>query len=54
MQGVDCTYASMDGYCPLAAFLGSHGICFGLAQHMSLRHTIIQTNSDLERVITVG
>lgn len=26
-EGVGRTYAGVDGYCPLAATLGSHGFC---------------------------
>ena len=30
-EGVGRTYAGVDGYCPLAAYLGSHGFCLDLA-----------------------
>jgi hypothetical protein len=29
-EGVGRTYAGVDGYCPLAAYLGSHGLCLDL------------------------
>ena len=30
-QGVGRTYAGVDGYCPLAAYLGAHGSCLELS-----------------------
>ncbi len=26
-EGVGRTYAGVDGYCPLASYIGSHGFC---------------------------
>ncbi len=38
-EGVGRTYAGVDGYCPLAAYLGSHGFCLELALRPGVQHS---------------
>lgn len=38
-QGVGRTYAGVDGYGPLAAYLGSHGLCLELALSPGIQHS---------------
>ena len=50
-EGVGRTYAGVDGYCPLAAYLGSHGFCLELALRPGVQHSARETELNLERVI---
>ncbi len=38
-EGVGRTYAGVDGYCPLAAYLGSHGFCLELSLRPGAQHS---------------
>ena len=38
-EGVGRTYAGVDGYCPLAAYLGRHGFCLELALRPGVQHS---------------
>ncbi len=38
-DGVGRTYTGVDGYCPLAAYLGSHGFCLELALRPGVQHS---------------
>ena len=42
-EGVGRTYAGVDGYCPLAAYLGSHGFCLELALRPGVQHSSLET-----------
>ena len=53
-QGVGRTYAGVDGYCPLAAYLGSHGFCLELALRPGVQHSASETDFNLERVIPMA
>ena len=53
-QGVGRTYAGVDGYCPLAAYLGSHGFCLELALRPGVQHSAKETDFNLERVIPMA
>ena len=44
-EGVGRTYAGVDGYCPLAAYLGSHGFCLDLVLRPGTQHSADQQNS---------
>ena len=44
----------MDGYCPLAAYLGSHGFCLELALRPGVQHSASETDFNLERVIPMA
>ncbi len=47
-EGVGRTYAGVDGYCPLAAYLGSHGFCLELALRPGVQHLAAATDFNLE------
>jgi Transposase DDE domain group 1 len=53
-EGVGRTYAGVDGYCPLAAYLGSHGYCLELALRPGVQHSAAETDFNLERVIPMA
>jgi hypothetical protein len=53
-EGVGRTYAGVDGYCPLAAYLGSHGLCLELALRPGVQHSACETQFNLERVIPMA
>ena len=53
-EGVGRTYAGVDGYCPLAAYLGSHGFCLELALRPGVQHSASETDFNLQRVIPMA
>ena len=53
-EGVGRTYAGVDGYCPLAAYLGSFGFCLELALRPGVQHSASETDFNLERVIPMA
>ena len=53
-EGVGRTYAGVDGYCPLAAYLGSHGFCLELALRPGVQHSASESDFNLERVIPMA
>ncbi len=53
-EGVGRTYAGVDGYCPLAAYLGAHGFCLELALRPGVQHSARETDFNLERVIPLA
>ena len=53
-EGVGRTYAGVDGYCPLAAYLGQHGFCLELALRPGVQHSARETDFNLERVIPLA
>ncbi len=53
-QGVGRTYAGVDGYCPLAAYLGSHGLCLDLALRPGVQHSALETEFNFECVIPMA
>ena len=53
-EGVGRTYAGVDGYCPLAAYLGSNGFCLELALRPGVQHSTRETDFNLERVIPLA
>jgi hypothetical protein len=53
-EGVGRTYAGVDGYCPLAAYLGSHGMCLELALRPGVQHSACETQFNLERVLPMA
>lgn len=44
----------MDGYCPLAAYLGSHGLCLELALRPGVQHSASESDFNFERVIPMA
>ncbi len=53
-DGVGRTYAGVDGYCPLAAYLGSHGFCLELALRPGVQHSAAESQFNFERVIPMA
>ena len=53
-EGVGRTYAGVDGYCPLAAYLGSHGFCLELALRPGVQHSALETEFNFESVIPMA
>lgn len=53
-EGVGRTYSGVDGYCPLAAYLGSHGFCLELALRPGVQHSSLETPFNFERVIPMA
>ncbi len=53
-EGVGRTYAGVDGYCPLAAYLGAHGFCLELALRPGVQHSASETDFNLQRLIPMA
>jgi hypothetical protein len=53
-DGVGRTYAGVEGYCPLAAYLGAHGFCLELALRPGVQHSARETQFNFERVIPMA
>lgn len=53
-QGVGRTYAGVDGYCPLAAYLGTQGYCLQLALRPGTQHSASETHYNLEHVLPLA
>jgi len=53
-EGVSRTYAGVDGYCPLAAYLGRYGYCLELALRPGAQHSARETGFNLERIIPMA
>ena len=45
------TYQGVDGYTPIAAYLGNEGWCLGLALRPGIQHSALETHYFLERVL---
>ena len=53
-EGVGRTYAGVDGFCPLAAYLGAYGYCLELALRPGVQHSAKETDFNLERIIPMA
>jgi hypothetical protein len=53
-EGVGRTYAGVDGFCPLAAYLGSHGFCLDLVLRPGTQHSAKHTDEDLRRIVPLA
>jgi hypothetical protein len=53
-EGVGRTYAGVDGYCPLAAYLGAHGFCLELSLRPGVQHSAKHTDDDLRRIVPLA
>ena len=53
-EQVGRTYTGVDGYCPLAAYLGSHGFCLELSLRPGVQHSASETQFNFERVIPMA
>jgi len=48
------TYAGVDGYCPLASYLGTAGFCLELALRPGVQHSACESEYDLERILPMA
>jgi hypothetical protein len=48
------TYTGVDGYCPLAAYLGTQGFCLELALRAGTQHSAGETGYNIERVLPLA
>jgi DDE family transposase len=53
-EGVGRTYAGVDGYCPLAAYLGAHGFCLELSLRPGVQHSAKHTDNDLRCIVPLA
>lgn len=53
-DGVSRTYAGVDGYCPLAAYLGTHGFCLEFALRPGSQHSASETAYNLQTVVPMA
>ena len=53
-DGVGRTYTGVDGYCPLAAYLGSQGYCLELSLRPGVQHSAAETEFNFERVLPMA
>jgi len=53
-EGVGRTYAGVDGYCPLAAYIGAYGWPLELSLRSGTQHSAKDTEDNLERVIPMA
>lgn len=44
------TYAGVDGYCPIASYLGTAGFCLELALRPGVQHSACESEYDFERI----
>ena len=48
------TYAGVDGYCPLAVYLGTLGYCLELTLRAGVQHSALETEYSIERVLPMA
>ncbi len=48
------TYAGVDGYCPIASYLGAAGFCLELALRPGMQHSARESEYDLERIVPMA
>jgi hypothetical protein len=53
-EHVGRTYAGVDGYCPLAACLGTQGFCLELALRPGTQHSASEIEYNIERVLPLA
>jgi hypothetical protein len=53
-EGVGRTYAGVDGFCPLAAYLGAFGFCVELSLRPGTQHSARHTEDDLCRIVPLA
>ena len=49
-EGVGRIYAKGGGHCPLAAYLGSHGLYLDLALRLFVKHSAAEVDFELQRI----
>ncbi len=50
-EGVSWTYAGVDGYCPIALYLGKSGYCLELDLRAGSQHSAFESEYNIERVL---
>lgn len=53
-EAVGRTYAGVDGYCPLAVYLGTLGYCLELALRPGVQHSACETGYSLQRTLPMA
>lgn len=53
-EDVGRTYAGVDGYCPLAAYLSARGFCLQFAPRPGVQHFACEVDFNLEWVIPLA
>lgn len=53
-EGVGRTYGGVEGYCPLAAYLGTHGYCLQLALRPGVQYSARETEYNLEYALPMA
>jgi len=53
-EHVGRTYAGVDAYCPLAAYLGTQSFCLELALRPGIQHSACETEYNIERVLPLA
>ena len=53
-EGVGRTYAGVDGYCPLASYIGTYGWCLELSLRPGTQHSAKHTEDNLRSVIPLA
>ena len=48
------TYAGVDGYCPLAVYLGRLGYCLEFALRPGVQHSACESEYNLERALPLA
>ena len=50
-EGVSWTYAGVDGYCPIALYLGKSGYCLELDLRTGSQHSALESEYNIERAL---
>jgi Transposase DDE domain group 1 len=50
-EGVSWTYAGVDGYCPIALYLGTRGYCLELDLRVGSQHSACESEYNIERAL---
>ena len=50
-EGVSWTYAGVDGYCPIALYLGTRGYCLELDLRVGSQHSACESEHNIERAL---
>ena len=53
-EGVGRTYTGVDGFCPIASYVGSHGFCLELSLRPGTQHSAKHTEDNLRQVIPMA
>lgn len=53
-EGVSYTYAGVDGYCPIALYLGTRGYCLELDLRVGSQHSACESEYNIERAMELA